>query len=78
MSSFDTGAHFLGHVGVGDSGGAPRVSWIRPDAQLHRLPPPGRGVNDDAERTHVLIVSVLTLVCSALALYDLFLLAAGG
>jgi hypothetical protein len=78
MSSFGTGARVLSHTEAGRSGGAPRVSWIRPDSQPYRPPAPGRKVSDDAERTHVLIVSALTLVCSALALYDLFLLAAGG
>jgi hypothetical protein len=78
MSSLGTGARVLSHAGAGRSGGMPQVAWVRPDAQLHRSPPPGHRADDHAERTHVLIVSVLTLVCSALALYDLFLLAAGG
>jgi hypothetical protein len=77
MSSFDTGTRVLSHAGAGHSGGTPQVAWLRPDAQPHRSPAPRRGVDDQAERTHVLIVSLLTLASSALALYDLFLLAAG-
>jgi hypothetical protein len=30
-----------------------------------------------SERTHALVVIVLTLACTALAIFDLFLLAAG-
>ena len=32
---------------------------------------------EQAERAHALIVVVLTLACTALAVFDLFLLAAG-
>jgi hypothetical protein len=40
-------------------------------------PPPNSSARDHTDRVQALIVIVLTLACTALALFDLFLLASG-
>jgi hypothetical protein len=78
MGSLDPSAARPSHVGFEPASDSPNVRWIRPDALVHHAPPlPGAAVGGHAERTRALIVILLTLACTALALYDLFLLAAG-
>lgn len=78
MSPFDLTAGRSSQVGFTPSSGAPDVKWIRPDSQAY-LPPPmsQSGATERSERATARIVIVLTLACTVLALYDLFLLAAG-
>lgn len=58
--------------------GAPDVKWIRPDRPTYMAPPIAKSqATEHSERAIALIVIVLTLACTVLALYDLFLLAAG-
>jgi len=60
------------------SGGAPDVKWIRPDSHAYMPPPMSKtAIRERSERAHALIVIVLTLACTALAIFDLFLLASG-
>jgi hypothetical protein len=57
---------------------SPEVSWIRPQSQIG-LPPSmqrSRAV-ERAERANANVVILLTLACTVLAIFDLFLLAAG-
>jgi hypothetical protein len=58
--------------------GSRDVHWIRPDGPAY-LPPPmsETPATERSERAHALIVIVLTLACTALAVFDLFLLALG-
>jgi hypothetical protein len=78
MSPFDLSPVQSGRVGLTPASGSADVRWIRP-ATPGLPPPPMRRSSDEkrAERANALIVLVLTLACTALALYDLFLLAAG-
>ena len=78
MSPFDLSAGQSSRVGFTPTSGAPDVRWIRPD-RLAYLPPPmaKTAIRERSERANALIVIVLTLACTVLALYDLFLLAAG-
>ncbi|HYM45542.1 MAG TPA: hypothetical protein VES65_05200 [Solirubrobacteraceae bacterium] len=78
MSHLDLSAGQSGRVGFTPASGAPDVKWIRPDT-LAYLPPPmsKSAVRERTERANALIVIMLTLACTALALYDLFLLALG-
>jgi hypothetical protein len=54
------------------------VSWIRPQSQSY-APPPMRPsqARERAERANASVVIMLTLACTALSIFDLFLLAAG-
>lgn len=56
--------------------GPVEVGWIPPVRSAHR-PPRAQTVGPD-EWANIRIVIVLSLACTALSLYDLFLLAAGG
>jgi len=78
MSPFDLSAGPSSRVGFTPVSGAPDVRWIRPDKPAY-LPPPASkaAVQERSERANALIVIVLTLACTALAIFDLFLLAAG-
>jgi hypothetical protein len=64
-------------VGFTPVSGAPDVRWIRPDRPAHLPPPASKAVQERSERANALIVIVLTLACTVLAIFDLFLLAAG-
>ncbi len=79
MSPFDLSAGPSSRVGfVSASGAGPDVKWIRPDRPAY-LPPPASktAIRERSERAHAMIVLVLTLACTALAVFDLFLLASG-
>jgi hypothetical protein len=52
------------------------VAWIRPESATH-APPPLPRVTDRSEGTSAIIVIGLTLACTALSIFDLFLLASG-
>jgi hypothetical protein len=56
--------------------GSPNVRWIRPESTSYS-PTPLPGAGERSERTAAMIVMVLTLACTALAIFDLYLLAAG-
>ncbi|HEY2201866.1 MAG TPA: hypothetical protein VGH56_08255 [Solirubrobacteraceae bacterium] len=58
------------------SQGAHNVTWIPAESATY-APPPLPKANDRSEQTSAIIVMVLTLACTALAMFDLFLLAAG-
>jgi len=78
MSRFDLSAGRSNHMGLTPAGASPDVRWIRPRAPSHLPPPmPESAARERTERVNALIVIALTLTCTALALYDLFLLAAG-
>jgi hypothetical protein len=77
MSPFDLSAGPSSRVGFTPVSGAPDVRWIRPDRPAHLPPPASKAVQERSERANALIVIVLTLACTALAIFDLFLLAAG-
>lgn len=59
--------------------GPPNVQWIRPPGTPTPWmpPPPSSPARDRTDRVHALIVIVLTLACTALAIFDLVLLASG-
>jgi hypothetical protein len=78
MSPFDLSAGPSSRVGLAPTSGSPDVRWIRPDSHVY-LPRPmsGTAVRERGERANALIVIVLTLACTALAIFDLFLLASG-
>jgi hypothetical protein len=78
MSHIDTSVRQSSRVGFLPASGSMEVNWIRPDRLAH---PPPRMSNSDvqggSDRAKALIVIVLTLGCTALSFFDLFLLAAG-
>ncbi len=77
MSSFDPSAGRSGHVGFTPASAA-NVRVIRPDGPSYLPPPvPRSQATAHSERARALVVIVLTLACTALAIFDLFLLAAG-
>jgi hypothetical protein len=78
MSPFDLSAGQSNRVGFTPASGAPDVKWIRPDRPAY-LPPPmsNAAATGRSERVNALIVIVLTLACTVLAVFDLFLLASG-
>lgn len=53
------------------------VKWIHDDAPSYRPPPTLKSAHGRTEGTNALIVTALTLACTAIALGDLFLLALG-
>ncbi len=57
--------------------GAHQVVWDRPEWQVRVPPPPPPTAGDHSERTRAVTVVVLTLACTALSIFDLFLLALG-
>jgi len=78
MSPFDLSAGRSSRVGLTRASGSSEVRWIRPDRPAHLPPPTAKSaVKERSERTNALIVLVLTLACTALAVFDLFLLASG-
>jgi hypothetical protein len=53
------------------------VAWVRPNTYLHAPPPMQRSrAVERAERANANVVILLTLACTVLAIFDLFLLAA--
>ena len=78
MSPFDLSAGQSSRVGFTPASGAPDVKWIRPDRPAY-LPPADIQVSsgERSEQANALIVIVLTLACTVLAIFDLFLLASG-
>jgi len=77
MSPFDPSAGRSGRVGFTPASTA-NVRVIRPDRPSYLPPPmPSSQATAHSERTHALVVIVLTLACTVLAIFDLFLLAAG-
>jgi hypothetical protein len=78
MSPFDLSAGQSSRVGFTSASGLPDVKWIRPDTPTY-LPPrmSKSALRERTERANALIVIVLTLACTALAIFDLFLLASG-
>jgi hypothetical protein len=78
MSPFDLSAGQSSRLRFTSAGGSPDVKWIRPDTPAYLPPPMSKSaVGERTERANALIVIVLTLACTALAIFDLFLLAAG-
>ena len=78
MSPFEESAGQSSRVGFTSASGAPDVKWIRPDRQAYLPPPMSKtAIRERSERANAMIVIVLTLACTALAIFDLFLLASG-
>jgi len=78
MSPFDLSAGPSSRVGFAPTSGASDVRWIRPDRPAYLPPPMSKSaMKERSERANALIVIVLTLACTVLAIFDLFLLAAG-
>jgi len=78
MSPFDLSAGQSSRVGFAPASGSSEVTWIRPDRPTHLPPPmPKSAAGERTERANALIVIALTLACTALAVFDLFLLASG-
>jgi hypothetical protein len=74
MSPIDLSAGQSSRVGFTLASGSPNVTWNRPTTsipRLHSAAPKGN------EQLNALIVIVLTLACTVLSLFDLFLLASG-
>jgi hypothetical protein len=78
MSPFDLSEGPSSRMGFTPVSGSSDVRWIRPD-RLAYLPPPASKapVQERSERANALIVIALTLACTVLAIFDLFLLALG-
>jgi hypothetical protein len=78
MSHFDQNSGHSGRVRFASASGSPDVKWIRPDTPGY-LPPPTHksAARDRTERANAVIVIVMTLACTALSMFDLFLLASG-
>ena len=52
-----------------------RVAWTPPESTAYL--PPSPNAKDRSERTTAIVVIALTLACTALSIFDLFLLASG-
>lgn len=60
------------------SSGTPDVKWIPDQTSAYVLTPLRELRSEEQqERVNALVVTVLTLACTVLALFDLFLLASG-
>jgi hypothetical protein len=78
MSPFDFSAGQSSHLGFSPASAPGGVHWLRPGLPPHLPPPlPESSAEESSERTNALIVLVLTFACTALAIFDLFLLASG-
>jgi hypothetical protein len=53
------------------------VKWIRDDRRTYLPPPMLKSAQERTERANALIVTAMTLACTAVALFDLFLAALG-
>ena len=78
MSLFESGPG-PGRIGLtAASSGSHDVKWIESAAPAYVLPPASASqAADRRDRMNALIVTLLTLACTALAVFDLFLLASG-
>jgi len=78
MSPFDVNAGQSSRLGFTPASGPSDVKWIRPDTPTYMPPPMSKSAaRERTERANALIVIVLTLACTALAVFNLFLLAVG-
>jgi hypothetical protein len=78
MSAFDLSAGPSGRMGFAPASGPSDVKWIAPDRPDYLPPPMSKSAAiERSERANALIVIVLTLACTVLAIFDLFLLASG-
>ncbi len=78
MSPFDLGIGQSSRVGFAPTSGPADVKWIAPDRPAYLPPPMSKtAIRERSERANALIVIGLTLACTALAIFDLFLLASG-
>jgi hypothetical protein len=78
MSPFDLSAEQSNRVGFAPTSGPTDVKWIRSDRPAYLPPPmPKTAIRERSERANALIVIALTLACTILAIFDLFLLASG-
>jgi hypothetical protein len=60
------------------SSGIPDVKWVRQKTSSYVLPPmPELRSDEQQEKVNAFIVTLLTVACTVLALFDLFLLASG-
>jgi hypothetical protein len=77
MSHFDLSAGHYSQVGFTPAS-APDVKVISPNSQAYPPPPmQPSSATERSERATARIVIALTLACTILALYDLFLLTTG-
>jgi len=78
MSPFDLSAGQSSRVRFAPTSGPADVKWIAPDRPAYLPPPMSKtAIRERSERANALIVIVLTLACTAMSLFDLFLLASG-
>jgi hypothetical protein len=70
------GPRSKGLVGAGLPDGGHEVRWIRPQRGVY-LPPPKPAGRSRSEQAPAIVVILLTLACTALCIFDLFLLASG-
>jgi len=56
--------------------GSPNIRWVPPEEPKYLLPPMPE-LEDRHENTSRLVVTVLTVACTLLALFDVFLLVWG-
>lgn len=56
--------------------GSHGVTWTPPGSEIY-APPPMPNASNRSVRTSAIVVIVLTLACTLLSIYDLFLLAIG-
>jgi hypothetical protein len=77
MSPFDMSAGQASCVGFTPMSGPPDLRLIRPDTPAYLPAPMLKSVQERTERTNALIVTLLTLACTAMSVFDLFLLASG-
>jgi hypothetical protein len=78
MSPFDSSTGQFGHVELTPASGPSDVKWIRPGGQAYLPPSLSKSMHTErSEQVNALVVFVLTLACTALAVFDLFLLAVG-
>jgi hypothetical protein len=78
MSPFDVNAGQSSRLGFTPASGPSDVKWIRPDTPTYTPPPMSKSAaRERTERANASIVIVLTLACTALAVFNLFLLASG-
>jgi len=82
MSPASTRRPQFGGTSVPQGTDPPDVKWIPPVASSHRAPRALYSANlptgGRTERVNALTVTILTLACSVLAIFDLVLLASGG
>jgi hypothetical protein len=72
MSSYD---HNASHAGFTPARGSPNVRLIHPDAAPYQSHPKVGATIARNEQVNALFVTVLSLACTAVSIYDLLLLA---